>query len=400
VTIASLACAATPDKESPSRGKAKSCTEVEVTIEKVADGCAKKGVQVKAVATKPGGTFEWKSPDGLSFSDKQTVREDDKATSTVTVTARDGGYYKVGVRYSLQGDEDTDTSNEFLLAYVKTLQPSQNCRVIFDDATVGVVTVDCEAADSGGNKDRLTWVCDLPHEDWDPGIRGFEGGKTEQSTMTWEMASINAFFGEREIKLIYYYGSGGRGLYSICSDSTKVRLYYAPNRTNHPGPGRGTVGNFFYYYEQTGARSKGVRAEFDPDTGLPGYSKCGRSRLTGKINKAPGKGWLKDRIYIGSRAISQVYIGPYKHRGALLEHIDSYKAICAHEKKHRDDSRAGYGHNDEDGDLLADKLEDKNGNGKYEWWLGETDPEDTDSFHRQIIMAGRSIAGPYPKSFF
>ncbi|MFW6279509.1 MAG: hypothetical protein ACOC2T_00580, partial [Planctomycetota bacterium] len=67
-----------------------------------------------------------------------------------------------------------------------------------------------------------------------------------------------------------------------------------------------------------------------------------------------------------------------------ISHIDSFRATCAHEKQHYDDSRAGYDRLDTDGDLLADHLEDANGNGIYEWELGETYWRETDSFHDQL----------------
>lgn len=117
VLIACAIGAENDEKQGPFRGDSESGEGVEVTIEEVADGCADKGVQIRAAATKPGGTFEWKGPDSLSFS--ATTIGPDKKAATTTVTARQGGYYKVGVAYTLKGDKATAKSNEFALVEVR-----------------------------------------------------------------------------------------------------------------------------------------------------------------------------------------------------------------------------------------------------------------------------------------
>lgn len=252
-------------------------------------------------------------------------------------------------------------------------EASSENEIIYDMSTPAILTLECEAGDSGHDNNNLCWDTTRINDSWDPPRypSNDQWGKGLSPTVEWTgLPSSNVLFGEYTVTLWYDTPPYGTG--ALCSDSTTYEIFYRAHQKNHPGPDSGVTANFFYYYQQTSASCQ--KAKYDDDLSHAGMTQYDYGDLAIHVLKrVPGHGF-EDAIWVGPNATTLNTAGPYDDGPEIdSSFIDSYRVVCAHEMQHYADFTDGYDCFDTDFDSVVDNIEDSNGNGVY-------DPSDASDF--------------------
>ena len=273
----------------------------------------------------------------------------------------------------------------------KPSEASQFNEIAFDKATPGQLTFACKAADSGGDNNKLWWWCEhnlgsQSQQHWEPPLDDISDtfGKSAEPVATWSgLPATNSGFGQWTVHLTYQEQPGYSEV--IDEDSTKIEVFYKVAEANHPPPGQGTIPNWFFYWQQTGAGDP--KARYDNNINEVGLTRWGGVYLPWRgdfiITKCPGQ-WYEDCFYVSELAQGTTMggIGPAGNGPTAPAGIDSFMITCRHERKHYDDFTAGYYKVDSDEDGIANEIEDADGDGVL--GPGETDPYVRNTFAAQF----------------
>lgn len=113
-----------------------------------------------------------------------------------------------------------------------------------------------------------------------------------------------------------------------CEQEKEVRAFFPPAARNHPGKGVGQTPNWFYYWEQTSAKS-GL-----PPTYGPGNKSCGGGPVAGQYVFADNTLYLTDTILTGSCTAPAT--------GKAAKGFDCYAQTVRHENVHKMEMEAWY----------------------------------------------------------